>query len=96
MKINRAALWAILFFASGCTSDNRFRQVSINDPYAYKVDSVLSLMTLEEKIGQLNQYTGNFQATGPVVDDTTKIEQIKMGRVGSMLNIKGVRQTREL
>ena len=53
-------------------------------------------MTLEEKIGQLNQYTGNFQATGPVVDDTTKIEQIKMGRVGSMLNIKGVRQTREL
>ena len=53
-------------------------------------------MTLEEKIGQLNQYTGNSQATGPIVDDTTKIEQIKMGRVGSMLNIKGVRQTREL
>lgn len=96
MKIGQTALWAILFFSYGCASDNQFRQVSIGDPYAYKVDSVLSLMTLEEKIGQLNQYTGNFQATGPVVDDPTKIEQIKRGRVGSMLNIKGVRQTREL
>ena len=31
--------------------------------YSSKVDSVLSLMTLDEKIGQLNQYTGNWQAT---------------------------------
>jgi len=64
--------------------------------YNSKVDSVLSLMTLDEKIGQLNQYTGNWQATGPVVEDSTKIEQIKAGRVGSMLNIKGVKYTREM
>ena len=53
-------------------------------------------MTLDEKIGQLNQYTGNWQATGPVVEDPTKIEQIKAGKVGSMLNIKSVKHTREL
>ena len=64
--------------------------------YSSKVDSVLSLMTLDEKIGQLNQYTGNWQATGPVVEDSTKIEQIKAGRVGAMLNIKGVKYTREM
>lgn len=81
---------------AGCSRDRNFRKVDIDDPYAHKVDSVLRLMTLDEKIGQLNQYTGNFQATGPVVEDTSKIEQIKAGLVGSMLNIKGVEDTREL
>ena len=89
-------LCALLLLLCGCSSGNCFREVAIEEPYAHKVDSVLSLMTLEEKIGQLNQYTGNYQATGPVIDDTTKIEQIKKGRVGSMLNIKGAHQTREL
>lgn len=83
------ALW-------GCSAPEGLTEVSIGEPYAAKVDSVLRLMTLDEKIGQLNQYTGNFQATGPVVDDTTKIDQIKRGLVGSMLNIKGVANTREL
>ncbi|HQY12633.1 MAG TPA: hypothetical protein PK133_10490, partial [Ferruginibacter sp.] len=31
-----------------------------------RVDSVLKLMTLEEKIGQLNQYNDDWTATGPV------------------------------
>lgn len=96
MKINRTLLGILTLLLGGCASDGGFRRVVIDEPYAHKVDSVLSLMTLEEKIGQLNQYTGNYQATGPVVDDTTKIEQIRKGLVGSMLNIKGVRQTREL
>ena len=30
-----------------------------------KVDSVLALMTLEEKIGQMIQYNGRWEATGP-------------------------------
>ena len=81
---------------AGCSGGRDFRKVDIDDAYAHKVDSVLRLMTLDEKIGQLNQYTGNFQATGPVVEDTSKIEQIKAGLVGSMLNIKGVEDTREL
>ncbi|WP_346692793.1 hypothetical protein [uncultured Alistipes sp.] len=43
----------------GCSAGSAFREVEIEEPYGRKVDSVLSLMTLEEKIGQLNQYTGN-------------------------------------
>ena len=31
-----------------------------------KVNALLKLMTLEEKIGQLNQCTGDNQATGPI------------------------------
>jgi beta-glucosidase len=59
-----------------------------------KVDSVLQLMTLEEKIGQLNQYNDDQAATGPVTQDNDKIGQIKRGQVGSLLNCVGVARTR--
>lgn len=55
-----------------------------------KVDSVLSLMTLAEKIGQLNQYNDDNTQTGPATNDTDKIGQIKKGLVGSLLNCLGV------
>jgi beta-glucosidase len=55
-----------------------------------RVDSVLKLMTLEEKIGQLNQYSGDWSYTGPVTVDNTKIQQLKEGKLGSMLNVYGV------
>jgi beta-glucosidase len=60
-----------------------------------KVDSVLSLMTLEEKIGQLNQYNDDWIATGPLTVDTTKSEQIKNGEVGSLLNCMGTERIRK-
>lgn len=93
-------LLAVLFVACSCVYDgkdcSKLISCKMPDKYCNKVDSVLSLMTLDEKIGQLNQYTGNWQATGPVVEDSTKVEQIKTGMVGSMLNIKSVKDTREL
>lgn len=63
---------------------------------AQKVDSVLRLMTLEEKIGQLNQYSGDWSHTGPITKDGDKQSQIKKGQLGSMLNIVGVEHTRTL
>ena len=61
---------------------------------AQKVDSVLKLMTLEEKIGQLNQYNDDWKATGPVTIDNKKADQIRMGQVGSLLNTLGTERTR--
>src|SRR6266550_827455 len=61
-----------------------------------KVDSVLKLMTLDEKIGQMNQYNGDFDATGPITKDGDKQNQIRKGRLGSMLNVTGVEHTRQL
>ncbi|MCM4161357.1 beta-glucosidase BglX [Antarcticibacterium flavum] len=60
-----------------------------------KVDSVLALMTLEEKIGQLVQYNGSWDLTGPAsnMDARQKEENIKNGRVGSMLNVLSVEAT---
>jgi beta-glucosidase len=61
-----------------------------------KVDSVLLLMTLEEKVGQLNQYNGDWAATGPITADGDKQTQIRNGQLGSMLNVVGVQHTRQL
>ncbi len=63
----------------------------------HKVDSVLKLMTIDEKIGQMNQYTSDWNdATGPITRDGEKQNQIREGKVGSMLNVKGVYRTREI
>jgi beta-glucosidase len=60
-----------------------------------KVDALLKKMTLAEKIGQLNQYNGDWEATGPVTKDVgNKLDAIKRGEVGSVLNIVGVKHTR--
>tara|TARA_R100000935_G_scaffold58367_1_gene95125 strand:- start:407 stop:2686 length:2280 start_codon:yes stop_codon:yes gene_type:complete len=62
-----------------------------------KVDSVLSLMTLEEKVGQLVQYNGSWDLTGPASElgSKQKEDNLKNGLVGSMLNVLSVDATRE-
>ena len=61
-----------------------------------RVDSVLKLMTLEEKVGQMNQYNGPWAATGPLTNDDNLLGQIKEGKVGSLLNTTGAARTRDL
>ena len=58
-----------------------------------KVEALLAQMTLEEKAGQLNQYNGFWDFTGPAPtegDAQRKIQQLEQGLVGSMLNVIGV------
>jgi len=62
---------------------------------AQKVDALIKKMTLAEKIGQLNQVNGDWAATGPITTDVgDKLDQIRKGRIGSVLNITGVAHTR--
>jgi len=60
-----------------------------------RVDSVLKLMTLDEKVGQLNQYASSW-TTGPVSPEGDKMQEIKDGKVGSLLNVNGVEKTRAM
>jgi len=60
-----------------------------------KVNTLLKKMTIEEKIGQLNQYTGDNSATGPITINPNKQAEIKAGLVGSMLNVIGTKYTRQ-
>ena len=66
-----------------------------NKSIAERVDSVLSLMTLEEKVGQMNQYNSGFP-TGPISDKGDVQDQVKKGMLGSFLNASGSDQTRQL
>ncbi|MGE0454578.1 MAG: beta-glucosidase BglX [Vicinamibacteria bacterium] len=64
-----------------------------------RIDALLARMTLQEKVGQLNQYTSAFEATGPAPDEGRArqvYEQLRGGRVGSMLNVTGAEATRRL
>ena len=61
-----------------------------------KVDSVLKLMTIDEKVGQMNQYSGPWEHTGPITEQGDFLQQVKEGKLGSLLNINGVQHTREL
>lgn len=60
-----------------------------------RVDSLLKQMTLDEKVGQLNQYNDDGIATGPVTVDGDKENQIRRGEVGSMLNVFTVARMRQ-
>jgi beta-glucosidase len=64
-----------------------------------KVEDLLSKMTLEEKVGQMNQYSSFFDVTGPAPSEANakkKYDHIKNGLVGSMLNVKGVEEVRKM
>ena len=55
-----------------------------------KVEALLKQMTLEEKIGQLNQYTGNNQATGPITINPNKEAEIKGKKIPAYKTFEGV------
>ncbi|MFH6770618.1 beta-glucosidase BglX [Gaetbulibacter aestuarii] len=70
---------------------------STEDSIDAKVKTLLSKMTLEEKIGQMNQYNGFWDVTGPTPstgDAAKKYEDLRKGYVGSMLNVRGVENVR--
>lgn len=64
-----------------------------------RIDALLAQMTLAEKVGQLHQLSSFFDPTGPVLeatDEAALFEKIRDGRVGSMLNVRGVEAVRRL
>ncbi|HJV78607.1 MAG TPA: beta-glucosidase BglX, partial [Paludibacter sp.] len=63
---------------------------------AIQAEVLIRQMTLDEKIGQLNQYTSDRNATGKITADGDKANQVRQGKVGSMLNVIGAEETRKL
>jgi beta-glucosidase len=73
-------------------------QALVNPATEKKIDALLAQMTLEEKVGQLNQYSSPFDVTGPAPSQGYQklaYDQIKQGLVGSMLNVTGAEATRK-
>jgi beta-glucosidase len=81
MSRSRLLLVFILLFASSIVAQSQ--QLS-DQEIETRVDALLQKMTLEEKAGQLTQFSGNSPET---------TDLIKQGKVGSLLGVLGVEQT---
>ena len=71
----------------------------VNPATEKKIDALLAQMTIEEKVGQLNQYSSAFDVTGPAPsagDQKVMYDQIRQGLVGSVLNVTGAEATRKM
>ncbi len=83
-----------------CLLHTVFAQQKMNkDSIEVWMKSLLNKMTLEEKIGQMNQYNGFWEITGPAPkegDAKRKYDHLRKGLVGSVLNVKGVENVRKL
>ena len=75
-----------LIFNYSCNESQSEKEIFISD--------LMSKMTLEEKVGQMNQYNGFWDATGPLPKkgyEKGRYDDLRNGLVGSMLNVTGVK-----
>ena len=80
-----------LFPAAGQTKPVPNAQLASKDVNE-RVDALLKKMTLEEKIGQLVQFSAGF-ATGPGASNLKWDDLVAKGQVGSFLNVVGAEAT---
>jgi len=93
LKLTTFALIALVF--AGCKTESNSSKTTSNDinPFASQVDSILGLMTLDEKIGQLNLPVSGDITTGQGQSSDVG-KKIQEGKVGGMFNIKSVEKIR--
>ncbi|MCE5206311.1 MAG: glycoside hydrolase family 3 C-terminal domain-containing protein [Porphyromonadaceae bacterium] len=92
-------LAAVLLASCGSHSDGaqdsgKWQSYSGDKRIEKRVDSVLKLMTLEEKIGQMTQFSANWSITGPVMSDDFR-PYLEKGLIGSIFNatsVEGIRR----
>lgn len=89
-KLLFASLFIICFILS-CNKGHKPESVHIDR----RVDSVMRLMTLEEKIGQMVLFTSDWDVTGPTMR-SNYLDDIRNGRCGNIFNAHTVAYTREL
>jgi beta-glucosidase len=94
-KVN---LLLLIFYYIGERLKN-YHMAQQNNTIEDRIDALLKEMTLEEKVGQMNQYNGFWEATGSAPKEGTdrvKYEHLKNGLVGSMLNVRGAENVRKM
>lgn len=85
------ALFAAYILSSCATSDKSSPEAKLDQ----KVDSVLKLMTLDEKIGQMILYTSDWDVTGPTLK-SGYMDDIRKGNCGNIFNAHTAAYTRKL
>lgn len=88
-------LYTIVLFITifSCNTSTNTSSTSSNNPFEAKVDSIIKLMTLEEKLGQLNLPSSGDITTGQA-QSSNIAKKIEEGKVGGLFNIKTVEKIR--
>jgi len=93
-------LLAVLFVFVSITVQAQVSQDAKSDSYRMKtfIDALISKMTLDEKIGQLNlPGAGDITTGGQASEDNSMIaKKIRDGKVGGLFNIKGVEKIKHV
>lgn len=97
MHHSKIILFILSICVLSCSKNSETSKKTTELEYQKQIDSLLSLMTIEEKVGQMVQYSGGWDLTGPANNTSAKFkkQQIEKGLVGSMLNVTSVAQVRE-
>ncbi len=83
------------FALSSCCSGDRGGISSLTKAQEKKIDELMSQMTIEEKIGQLNLPVTGEIVTGQASSSDVS-NRIRRGEVGGLFNLKGVDRIREV
>ncbi len=87
----------LTLFSLAFANAQKSKPMNTKEAINKKVEVLLKKMTLEEKVGQMNQYNGFWEVTGPAPkggDAEKKYEHLRKGWVGSMLTVRGTEQVR--
>ncbi|AHJ98428.1 beta-glucosidase BglX [Hymenobacter swuensis] len=96
VSLSKRLLFSSLLLSASLTATAQKTKTPDAATIEQRIDGLLQQMTLEEKIGQLNQYSGR-EVTGPASNRKNDLlNSIRSGQVGSMLNVKGVADTRTI
>jgi beta-glucosidase len=90
-KFLQIILVSTLIFNYSCNESLSEKEIFISD--------LMSKMTIDEKVGQMNQYNGFWDATGPLPKkgyEKGRYDDLRNGLVGSMLNVTGVKNVSAL
>ncbi|PXY46927.1 beta-glucosidase BglX [Flavobacterium hydrophilum] len=94
-KIKNYTFLLLLVLGNGYAQTKK--HMDTNKSTEDRISLLMKQMTLEEKVGQMNQYNGSWDVTGPKPESGSneeKYNNIKKGWVGSMLSIRGVKEVR--
>lgn len=94
-QIKKYAFLLLIVFGNGYAQTKK--HLDANKPIEDRISLLMKEMTLEEKVGQMNQYNGSWDFTGPKPESGSneeKYNNIKKGWVGSMLSVRGVKDVK--
>lgn len=89
VALSAGLVWLSLSAAGAATAQ------AVESP-SQRVRDLLGRMTLDEKIGQLNQVPGGRQRALNSRLDAAALERVRRGEIGSFLHVAGAAQIREL